>query len=533
MKVSGLLFGLFFCAFSERRGLQNPTEPVPCDIENPGLCDCSSEEGFQTYTYWEGQQQKCFTVYVPTDIIQPAPVVLHMQCYARASLQRLSLYPGSDMVSKADRWGFILVGLSDPHNRNWNFPSVNNLVEGVDACDESKSRGLRYAKKVYEFLESEEISNLVDQSRIYTEGFSQNGNFAAYIGYCMRDKTAMVLQGGSGLHVINNGRLLRRNGLAENFPEGISYPMKLSPEATNYNTCTFIVNGDQWADSAYNMEYWMLQNGLDIRFFEFDGQGHRWPRFNDAWWVGCSGMHDTCSEECENSFKECVANNNRVQSGVQSCLRLETMESLQGCTRRCAPTLEMLQIYEQPNINLSHGKFGRPVEEPETTESIIQECDMDALAAEIALVQPKARDLGYRNRCNPLYNSELKEFWFGLSMLQSGSCTQEQIEDASQPRWIGRRLIPELAECLLVEVDSGDCDLDMLAEQASEVEGKVREFGWRSRCDVSQNENLRNWWFQQDMLSSGVCSQEFIEAKAPRRFIGTRLIPELIGCLQN
>ena len=87
----------------------------------------------------------------------------------------------------------------------------------------------------------------------------------------MRDKTAMVLQGGSGLHVINDGRLLRRNGLAENFPEGISYPMKLSPEATNYNTCTFIVNGDQWADSAYNMEYWMLQNGLDIRFFEFDG----------------------------------------------------------------------------------------------------------------------------------------------------------------------------------------------------------------------------------------------------------------------
>jgi len=127
----------------------------------------------------------------------------------------------------------------------------------------------------------------------------------------------------------------------------------------------------------------------------------------------------------------------------------------------------------------------------------------------------------------------LKEFWFGLSMLQSGLCTEEQIIDnaPSDTRWVGRRLIPQLAECLAEEFDTGDCDLAALAEQASQVEEKARESGWQQRCDNSRNQILREWWFAQDMLSTGVCSAEFIEAKSPSRRIGRRIIPQLIECL--
>merc|ERR1719195_1876537 len=102
---------------------------------------------------------------------------------------------------------------------------------------------------------------------------------------------------------------------------------------------------------------------------------------------------------------------------------MDVIETLQGCSARCAPTLEMLLIYEQPDINLAHGHFGRPVDETTTEE--VQECDESALAAEIALVLPAAQTLTrYNRRCDPLYNDQLKELWLGLSMLQSGWCTQ-------------------------------------------------------------------------------------------------------------
>jgi len=518
---------------SERRDLQNPTEPVPCDPNNPGRCECSEEEGFQTYTFWDGQNQRCFTTYIPSEIDQPAPVVLHMQCYARDKLQRLELYPGSGMVQNADRWGFILVGLSS-FSGSWRMASVNELIDGEDSCDESLVRDLRYAKKVYDFLESETMRDLVDFSRVYTEGFSQNGNFAGYIAYCLRDQIAMGLQGGSGMHVIHNGQLHRR-GNYQDFPEdALSYPMALSPEATNFHTCSFIIKGDPWSDSSYNLEHFAVQNGLDLRFFAFEGTGHRWPNFKDDWWVGCSGMYEPCSAECEQSYKECVAERSNVRNGVRDCRQMDVIGSLQGCSARCAPTLEMLQIYEQPDINLAHGQFGRPIEETTTEE--VQECDERALAAEIALVLPAAQTLvRYNRRCNHLYNDPLKEFWFGLSMLQSGLCTEEQIiaNAPSDTRWVGRRLIPQLAECLAEEFDTGDCDLDALAEQASKVEEKARESGWQQRCDNSRNQILREWWFAQDMLSTGVCSAEFIEAKSPSRRIGRRIIPQLIECLQN
>merc|ERR1719468_489086 len=45
---------------------EQPTEPTACTDANAGRCECAdTSEGFQTYTFWLGDVQRCFTVFHP------------------------------------------------------------------------------------------------------------------------------------------------------------------------------------------------------------------------------------------------------------------------------------------------------------------------------------------------------------------------------------------------------------------------------------------------------------------------------------
>ena len=45
---------------------EKPTEPTKCSTDNQGRCECGKEDdGFTTYTFWQGDVQRCFTMFFP------------------------------------------------------------------------------------------------------------------------------------------------------------------------------------------------------------------------------------------------------------------------------------------------------------------------------------------------------------------------------------------------------------------------------------------------------------------------------------
>lgn len=108
----------------------------------------------------------------------------------------------------------------------------------------------------------------------------------------------------------------------------------------------------------YAFEEWTA-TGNDARLLSFSPSsnegGHREPDYSYAWLVGCLGMTDSCSTECEASFSSCV-----ITQGYSfaDCLAIGRFSSLDGCTNTCALTLGMLEHSESPVVSLSNDMFG-------------------------------------------------------------------------------------------------------------------------------------------------------------------------------
>ena len=88
------------------------------------------------------------------------------------------------------------IGLSTPDG-HWTFGNdgiVND--ENPMPCSDEESKDMPYVRKIFEFIEAEP---LLDSSRIYAQGFSQNSMFSAYIAFCFNEKVLGVWQGGSGM----------------------------------------------------------------------------------------------------------------------------------------------------------------------------------------------------------------------------------------------------------------------------------------------------------------------------------------------
>ena len=94
----------------------------------------------------------------------------------------------------ARRYGFARIGISTPDG-NWEFGN-NGIVndEKPMPCSDEDSKDMIYTRAIFDFIKSDQR---FDASRIWTEGFSQNSMFSAYIGFCFGVNG--IYQGGSGM----------------------------------------------------------------------------------------------------------------------------------------------------------------------------------------------------------------------------------------------------------------------------------------------------------------------------------------------
>ena len=107
--------------------IEKPIEPTECNESNQGRCECgNTEEGFTTYTFWQGDVQRCFHVFVPPELkdqILPVSVLAH--CYSEDRLSGTSMASRNTPPNKAAaRYGFARIGISTP-NHNWVFGNDN------------------------------------------------------------------------------------------------------------------------------------------------------------------------------------------------------------------------------------------------------------------------------------------------------------------------------------------------------------------------------------------------------------------------
>merc|ERR1712172_424728 len=179
---------------------EQPVVPTACTDANAGRCECGdSSKGFQTYTFWLGDVQRCFTVFhPPTRASEVLPVVLAPNCYAQDRLSGIEgLNAKSDGNAAAVRFGFVRIGLSSPDGA-WTFGNDGVINDDYPMpCSEEDSKDIPYVQAVFDFIESN--PEQFDASKIYAQGFSQNSMFSAYIGFCFSEKVLAIWQGGSGM----------------------------------------------------------------------------------------------------------------------------------------------------------------------------------------------------------------------------------------------------------------------------------------------------------------------------------------------
>merc|ERR1719433_1362722 len=72
---------------------EKPESPTLCNSANQGRCECGDQsQGFTTYTFWQNDQQRCFTIYHPLNLADQAlPVVFSPNCYATDKLMSLQM----------------------------------------------------------------------------------------------------------------------------------------------------------------------------------------------------------------------------------------------------------------------------------------------------------------------------------------------------------------------------------------------------------------------------------------------------------
>jgi len=380
---------------------EKPTVPTACSDANAGRCECGDPaEGFQTYTFWLGDVQRCFTVFYPPTRDGALPVVLAPNCYAKDKLSGIEGLKGfSDGNAAATRFGFTRIGLSSPDGA-WTFGNdgvVND--ENPMPCSEEDSKDIPYLQAVFDFIDAN--PDQFDASKIYAQGFSQNSMFSAYIGFCFHEKVLAIWQGGSGLAYTgvgpnlpgcqaqvkasvytecqaSNPKLMCNDCQEESPCEECQYwPIYPCYSASRpmvdclavYDNDNIAVDDPETSNTATNMYDKLLAEGHDARLFRFspsdDGTitgGHQDPKNKEYWQVGCMGITAPCSASCEAAFLDCVAAEGAVTAedsveAFQTCIDATRFNGLDDCNEECAPTFAMLASSEMPTT-FEYDNFG-------------------------------------------------------------------------------------------------------------------------------------------------------------------------------
>merc|ERR1719328_734756 len=381
------------------------SEPVECTTENEGNCECGdTSQGFTTYTFFVGDVQRCFTVFHPVSRVgEKLPVVLSPNCYAKDSLRGISMTSATrGDNAAATKYGYVRIGLSTPDG-GWTFGN-DNIVndEKPMPCSEADSKDNTYLKIVFDFIDSN--PDKFDADKIYAEGFSQNSMFSAYTAFCFHDKVLGVWQGGSGLTLTGQRPFVPNKGAQCSMSSYEQY----GHDCVNSDPCTSCqywpiypcysetrpmidcvmeytndgVSVQHGESSAEHMYEKLVNEGHDGRLLRFspseDGTiegSHKDPKNKAHWYVGCLGITEPCSSECEDSFTSCMSTKDlstaeNKASAFGECI--EDSADLAGCTAECAPTYAMLIQSEEPTeVSFSNGVFGPTaedhIEQPETS----------------------------------------------------------------------------------------------------------------------------------------------------------------------
>jgi len=314
-----------------------------------------------------------------------------------------------DINIAAERYGYARIGLSTPDG-HWTFGN-NGVVneETPMPCSEDDSKDISYVKTILDFIKEDKR---FDASRVWAEGFSQNSMFSAYIGFCFNDKVLGIWQGGSGMALTGKAPTLpgaqaqctasafaelKRDCMVKEPCEDCEYwpiyPCYNKKRAmidclADYKN-DYIASGrdnPETESTAKYMKERLDKEGHDARLLRFspseDGSiagGHKDPRNTPFWQVGCLGITEPCSKECETNFIDCVNKRDPISANdkaeaFQDCI-VEDFKDLDGCENSCAPTFGMLSQSEVPEDVPS--RFGSVEEEeyrPRNADSI---CEVD------------------------------------------------------------------------------------------------------------------------------------------------------------
>lgn len=327
--------------------------------------------------------QRCFQIYVPPSSSSAAtqmPGVVNNNCYAgNGDPTKMS----ADEFTSADQYEYAVLFLSNPSKR-WLFPNDGVInVDNKTPCKDSDSVDLEYSRLA---LETFAGLDQVDDSKIFSKGFSQNSMWSAVLGVCFPDKVARFAQGGSGLALrgsdvtppgsqsecTQSARAdLGRDCLSERPCDGTNgEPLctwwPIFPEATpeveagNAKTpplqsCGFIYEDDYLFDTQLPMYDALVAEGHQARYLLFPGGKHQMPANANDWLVGCLGIQDKCSAECEADVIACVQDTDGGSASFEKCMNGSRPAS---CKTACAPTLAMLSTSEAPTtVKVSAGTF--------------------------------------------------------------------------------------------------------------------------------------------------------------------------------
>ena len=361
-----------------------------------GRCPCGdTSRGFTTYTFLVEGVQRCFTVYQPQSRLNEVlPVVITSQCYGQDRLSSIGMTNDrSTQNQAAARYGYARIGISTPDGK-WEFGNNGIVNDSIPMpCSEKDSKDIIYLTVILDWISN---SQSFDDSNIYAEGFSQNSMFSAYLGFCFSNQVAGIWQGGSGMALTGVPPTLpasQAQCTASSFAEygrdcvdedpcttcqyWPVYPCYQPQRAMKHCIVEydndFISSGrenpevESSGKYMYNASTDEGNNAVFLRFSPSDdgsiAGSHQDPKNTVFWQIGCWGMTQACSTECEASFQSCIESENAATalertSSFATCIGESSMASLVGCTTTCSPTLNMMKLSEDPTTLWNGGFFG-------------------------------------------------------------------------------------------------------------------------------------------------------------------------------
>eukprot|EP00927_Polykrikos_kofoidii_P040039 TRINITY_DN342_c0_g1_i3.p1 TRINITY_DN342_c0_g1~~TRINITY_DN342_c0_g1_i3.p1 ORF type:complete len:597 (+),score=70.92 TRINITY_DN342_c0_g1_i3:79-1869(+) len=363
----------------DHAGKSRGTLPELCTSQNKGGCNCMNlqgyPEGYATYTWNVNGRIRCLQTYTPPSVKKPMPVLLELQCYNndRALNRRTNV--------DAERFGLARFQLSTP-DRAWNFKEsmeptfINNDETPMRCSAEQNPEDIPYVAGVLDFIASRD--GVYDAQKVYTSGFSQNGMFAGYIGFCFSHRVAGSWQGGAGLFIKGErARPPGKEGTCADCKYFPLYPCQ-TPNGKPHVTCLGsylddrVVMNDQTelTEAAFesgghpvSMYKAHVDEGHDARMMLFkptsSNKGHRDPNNKMDWSVGCLGITEPCSARCEAELTSCVT----TVGGTAYANCLSELTGKGSCEKGCAPTKAMLDKSDSSFTWLSNDAFGPPADQ--------------------------------------------------------------------------------------------------------------------------------------------------------------------------